>query len=620
MQWLETFRNHVGGPAHTFVLSRNIVDDFLREESFMELRGVMANEKPFKDAFILATFNLAYGVQFLSPRMEAAFIALAIEDSELGKSIFQKERRNLSSACAWFTRLLRTDWENTRVKDYFKKNSVKIPENREVPFAIVILEYTETLVPQGAASSSEGGDRAMYVQLRSWARDPEINKRLNLIVLETDHLQSIAAELSTAANRFVSIPIGLPTRQEQEAFVTMVRRTLAHKDDDMPDEQFARLMTGVPHIVVRQVMEETRAQGKPLTLEVVFSCKKEFIEQQSQGLLKVKWIPYGFESLGALSYAVERVRNVAKKLAEGDIGGAPAGMMFIGPPGTGKTALAEALAHEAGIPFVELAESPLNSFVGESQKRWKITLDTLKANAPVIFWIDEFDKKFPNPDGIYHGDSGINLDIQGEFQNFLSDPNLPGRVYPLAATNCPERISPALIRTGRFDDKIAFLPITRENRPEVFRAVLRKQQILLKVNGGYELIIDVTDEDLKELSEMADFYIDPDMGLLPGPCPPDNAFVDRIALTGAHLEDVVKRAIYNMRDRHEDRLTGAHLKEVMRKTIPAHDMADYEAMAEEALAKINYEDFVPPEHRDLWRKVRAKRGSGGRSSSPPFGA
>ena len=176
MQWLETFRNHVGGPAHTFILSRNIVDDFLREESFMELRGVMANEKPFKDAFILATFNLAYGVQFLSPRMEAAFIALAIEDSELGKSIFQKERRNLSSACAWFTRLLRTDWENTRAKDYFKKNSVKIPENREVPFAIVILEYTETLVPQGAASSSEGGDRAMYVQLRSWARDPEINK------------------------------------------------------------------------------------------------------------------------------------------------------------------------------------------------------------------------------------------------------------------------------------------------------------------------------------------------------------------------------------------------------------------------------------------------------------
>ena len=140
----------------------------------------------------------------------------------------------------------------------------------------------------------------------------------------------------------------------------------------------------------------------------------------------------------------------------------PKGVLLVGPPGTGKTMLAKAIAGEAGVPFFIISGSEfVEMFVGVGAARVRDLFEQATAKAPCIIFIDELDAlgKARGAGPMMHEEREQTLNqLLVEMDGF--DPRVG--VIILAATNRPEILDPALLRAGRFDRQVL---VDRPDRP-----------------------------------------------------------------------------------------------------------------------------------------------------------
>ncbi len=155
----------------------------------------------------------------------------------------------------------------------------------------------------------------------------------------------------------------------------------------------------------------------------------------------------------------------------------PKGVLLVGPPGTGKTMLARAVAGEANVPFFSISGSEfVEMFVGVGASRVRDLFAKAKKNAPCIIFIDEIDavgRRRGSGMGGGHDEREQTLNqILVEMDGFEQDTN----VIVLAATNRSDVLDPALLRPGRFDrrvqinlperiDRLAILKVHFANKP-----------------------------------------------------------------------------------------------------------------------------------------------------------
>lgn len=174
-----------------------------------------------------------------------------------------------------------------------------------------------------------------------------------------------------------------------------------------------------------------------------------------------------------LQEIVDFLRNPDKYTKLG--GKIPKGALLIGPPGTGKTLLAKAVAGEADVPFLSISGSEfVELFVGVGASRVRDLFQQAKEKAPCIVFIDEIDAvgrargKAPSFGANDERENTLNQ-LLTEMDGFDSS----SRVIIIAATNRPDILDKALVRSGRFDRQIHIeLPDVRE-REEIFKVHLR---------------------------------------------------------------------------------------------------------------------------------------------------
>src|SRR5687768_6412978 len=140
----------------------------------------------------------------------------------------------------------------------------------------------------------------------------------------------------------------------------------------------------------------------------------------------------------------------------------PRGVLLVGPPGTGKTMLARAVAGEAGVPFFSISGSEfVEMFVGVGASRVRDLFDQAKRNAPCIVFIDEIDavgRQRGAGLGGSHDEREQTLNqILVEMDGFDTQTN----IIVVAATNRPDVLDPALLRPGRFDRQVVL------DRPDI---------------------------------------------------------------------------------------------------------------------------------------------------------
>lgn len=176
----------------------------------------------------------------------------------------------------------------------------------------------------------------------------------------------------------------------------------------------------------------------------------------------------------------------------------PNGMLLYGPPGCGKTFIAERLAEEIGFNFIPVIPSDLaNIYVHGTQEKIGKLFQEARDNAPTIIFFDEIDAVAPNRAGdIHHSYASEVNELLAQMTNCSEH-----EIFVIAATNRPEKIDSALLRTGRIDKIIYVPPPDKEARQAIFELYLKSRPIDLALN--YSILAESTENyvasDLKFL-------------------------------------------------------------------------------------------------------------------------
>jgi cell division protease FtsH len=186
-----------------------------------------------------------------------------------------------------------------------------------------------------------------------------------------------------------------------------------------------------------------------------------------------------FDEVAGLENAKSELQEIVEFLKNPEkfqrLGGRiPKGVLLIGPPGSGKTLLARAVAGEAGVPFFSISGSEfIQMFVGVGASRVRDMFKTAKENSPCILFIDEIDavgRVRGAGLGGGHDEREQTLNqILTEMDGFSPNES----VIVLAATNRPDVLDPALLRPGRFDRHVTVDRPTRKGRFDILKVHTR---------------------------------------------------------------------------------------------------------------------------------------------------
>ncbi len=161
----------------------------------------------------------------------------------------------------------------------------------------------------------------------------------------------------------------------------------------------------------------------------------------------------------------------------------PKGILLIGPPGTGKTYLARAVAGEAGVPFFTISGSDfVEMFVGVGASRVRDLFEQAKKNSPCIIFIDEIDAVGRHRGAGLGGGHDEREQTLNQLLVEMDGFSVNEGIIIIAATNRPDILDPALLRPGRFDRQITVGIPDVKAREEILKIHARNKPISLDVN------------------------------------------------------------------------------------------------------------------------------------------
>jgi len=188
-----------------------------------------------------------------------------------------------------------------------------------------------------------------------------------------------------------------------------------------------------------------------------------------------------YETLEELKEIAEFLENPAKFHALG--AKIPKGVLLYGPPGSGKTLLARAVAGEAKVPFFQISGSEfVELFVGVGASRVRDLFDQAKANEPCIVFIDEIDAVGRHRGAGIGGGHDEREQTLNQLLVEMDGFNINDSIIVMAATNRPDILDQALLRTGRFDRRIVVnIPDIKE-REDILRIHMKGKPAADDVN------------------------------------------------------------------------------------------------------------------------------------------
>jgi len=271
----------------------------------------------------------------------------------------------------------------------------------------------------------------------------------------------------------------------KEAAMRVVRRILPEiktDDDEIPEDVLKKIIV-------------TKDDFKSALKEIQPSALREVLVQVPD----VKWDDVGGldDAKQELKEAVEWPLKYPENFQKLGIK-PPKGVLLYGIPGTGKTLLAKAVAHESEANFISIkGPELLSKWVGESEKGVREVFRKAKQTAPTVIFFDEIDSIASTRSG-NDGDSGVTKRVVNQLLTEMDGLEELEDVAIIAATNRPDIIDPGLMRPGRFDRHIKVDTPSEEARLAIFEVHTKDMPLASDVN-------------LKKLAKATDGYVGADI-------------------------------------------------------------------------------------------------------------
>ena len=427
----------------------------------------------------------------------------------------------------------------------------------------LVIEYAETVFPAADLAAMGDDDRTVLVTLQRWAADPAMARAGALVVLTTQVLADLHARLRQQGSRVEAVEVPLPDEAERLAFVRHLMaengRSLA-----MAPEQLAHATAGLSRVQLQSLWRAARARGFPLTFEEVRRRKRDLLKQELVDLINLVEPEFGLEAIGGLEPVKAFLRQVIRAVREGDLKMVPRGITLLGPPGVGKTALAQALARECGFNFVRIV-NPRDKWVGQSERNYWRVLQALRALTPLVLLEDEADQSEHSRDE-YSGDSGVGNRIRQMRFEFTGDPAIQGKVLWVRISNRPDKLDAAEKRSGRSSERIPLLMPDAAEKASIFAVMPAKH--------GFPCAVE-------------------DFG-------PAVAACERLhpgQISGADIEEIFFRAYRRARGRGGDAVALEDLLWAVEDFIPSQSREEIERQERLALALCSSRQFLPARYR-----------------------
>ncbi len=233
------------------------------------------------------------------------------------------------------------------------------------------------------------------------------------------------------------------------------------------------IFIGIGQYMQRKLM--SRASGGPDSMIFGMGKSNAKVYVKSSEGIKFSDVAGEDEAKENLSEIVDYLHNPEKYKEVG--ASMPKGILLVGPPGTGKTMLAKAVAGEANVPFFSMSGSEfVEMFVGMGASKVRDLFKQAKEKAPCIVFIDEIDAIGQKRDGRVGGNDEREQTLNQlltEMDGFETN----NGVIILAATNRPESLDPALTRPGRFDRRVPVELPDLKGREEILKVHARKVKL-----------------------------------------------------------------------------------------------------------------------------------------------
>jgi AAA+ superfamily predicted ATPase len=432
--------------------------------------GPYLSQRLFPHRAQLLHYDLGAGLTFATPAMQTRFFEwLKIYDEVEGTTFHRDGPPRV------FVQLLPV------LRRFFLRMTEEKDDARGLT---LIVHFAEKLVPASEENQTSQDERVTLVTLLSWAASPELHHGDVGIILATETLSELHADL--LQNPHVArVRIDLPTLEERTAFIASGwldrltdTATLAAQSDLSTDE-LARRTSGLPLLRIEQLLATALRNNQRINPAYVSTGKRRLIEDYCGELVRFKDPKAGrsLDDIATHAAAKARLRELAWLIREGKTSVIERGVLVPGRIGVGKSYLIDCFASECGLPVLELGQFR-SKWVGETERQQARILLTIRALGPVIVVVDEADAVFGNRSA--DGDSGVSSRVFAAFAAHLGDSSLRGRELWIAMTSRPDLMAIDLKRQGRFGLCVPLFPAQNADEVvELFTVVARSQNLPL---------------------------------------------------------------------------------------------------------------------------------------------
>jgi SpoVK/Ycf46/Vps4 family AAA+-type ATPase len=455
--------------ANLYLLSGNI-RDFLPhkmkegEFNFAKIQDYVS-EVLFGNRDIIVFYDRSSGVSFCKPEMKRDYLAKMKQLSPKASPGGLLSRNPVRALI--------------QLEKYFYAN---IKESKRI---VLIIDYSETVVPNTDISRYTDEDRYCLVTLNRWANDPIFTQGDVSIILLTENLSDLNPTIVRSPSA-IKVNIPIPDERVRESFLHYLDRSgKLLLEGALTIPEFAGITSGLNLVNLHQLAAESYQEDREINLEYLKEKKKQIIEAEAVGLLEFIESEHDLSSVSGHDFVKKRFRSAAKAIRESRFDVLPMGYLIAGPVGTGKSFMVAAFTGEIGIPIVKFRNFR-SKWQGVTESNLEKILNILRAMAPVGVMIDEADAFLG--DRNQDGDSGTSNRIFAQIASFMGNTEYRGKIIWFLITCRPDLLPIDLKRQGRAEEHLAlFYPETIDEKEDLFTTLVKKLQLRMQKTNVAEL-------------------------------------------------------------------------------------------------------------------------------------